>query len=69
MQKHAAILATTADASVLEEIFAASDFNGRIGSIDTANAGVLKCANWASMNHKGRKLSIPSRTRNVATTH
>ena len=68
-EKHVTIPATTTDISTFEEIFVAAGFNGCIGSTDATNIRMLKCANWASINHKGHKLNIPSRTYNITAIH
>ena len=67
--KHVVIPATTTDAKEWEGLFKLSGFNGCIGSTDATHIGMLKCSNWASINHKGHKLNIPSRTYNTTVTH
>ena len=52
-----------------ERLFRQAGFNGCIGSSDATHVGMLSCAIWAKIMHKGFKLNIPSRTYNMTVTH
>ena len=57
------------DVSIFEKIFALAGFNGCIGSTDGTHVGMLQCPSWASINHLGHKLAMPSRNYNATVTH
>ena len=61
--------ASEEDVSVFEKIFALAGFNGCIGSTDGTHVGMLQCPSWATINHTGHKLAIPSRNYNATVTH
>ena len=46
-------------------IFRMAGFNGCIGSTYATHFGMLSCTTQTSINHKGIKLSIPSRDYNI----
>ena len=46
-------------------IFRMAGFNGCIGSTYATHVAMLYCTTWASINHKGIELSIPSRNYNI----
>ena len=50
-------------------MFKLAGFDGCIGSTDATHVGILKCAAWAHIIHKGFKLNIPSRTYNMTVNH
>ena len=52
-----------------ERLFNLAGFNGCIGSTDATHIGMLNCAAWAHILHKGFKLCIPSRTYNMTVAH
>ena len=52
-----------------EHLFNLAGFNGCIGSTDATHIGMLNCAAWAHILHKGFKLCIPSRTYNMTVAH
>ena len=52
-----------------EHLFNLASFNGCIGSTDATHIGMLNCAAWAHILHKGFKLCIPSRTYNMTVAH
>ena len=52
-----------------EKLFKMAGFNGCIGSTDATHIGMLNCAAWAHIIHKGFKLNIPSRTYNMTVNH
>lgn len=68
-EKHVTIPAKTACPSVFEELFKQAGFNGCIGSGDATHVGMLSCASWATIQHKGHKLHIPSRSYNITVSH
>ena len=43
--------------------------NGCIGSSDGTHVGMQQCPNWATQNHKGFKLAIPSWNYNATVSH
>ena len=51
-----------------ERLFRQAGFNGCIGSSDATHVGMLSCAIWAKIMHKGFKLNIPSRTYSMTVT-
>ena len=55
--------------SEFEDLFASAGFNGCIGSTDATHVGMLSCASWAAIAHKGHKLNIPSRSYNATVSH
>ena len=61
--------ATTTDPNEWEQLFRLAGFPGCIGSSDGTHVGMLNCHSWASINHKGPKLNVPSRTYNTTVTH
>ena len=61
--------ASTTDPSEWERLFKLAGFSGCIGSSDGTHIGMLNCHSWATINHKGPKLNIPSRTYNTTVTH
>mmetsp|Transcript_29950 Transcript_29950/g.34794 ORF Transcript_29950/g.34794 Transcript_29950/m.34794 type:complete len:335 (-) Transcript_29950:47-1051(-) len=60
---------STTDPSEWEQLFKTAGFTGCIGSSDGTHVGMLNCHSWATINHKGPKLNIPSRTYNTTVTH
>jgi hypothetical protein len=68
-QKYVVYPASKQDASTFERLFALAGFNGCIGSADGTHVGMLRCPSWASINHTGHKLAIPSRNYNATVTH
>ena len=68
-QKYVIDPASKQDVSIFEKVFALAGFNGCIGSSDGTHVGMLQCPSWASINHLGHKLSIPSRNYNATVTH
>ena len=68
-KKYVVDAATIADVASFQKIFGIAGFNGAMGSSDATQIGMLQCPNWASINHKGFKLAIPSRTYNATVTH
>ena len=52
-----------------EHLFNLAGFNGFIGSTDATHTGMLCCAAWAHMLHKGLNLCILSRTHNTKVAH
>ena len=69
IKKHVSLPATTTDPSEWEQLFRLAGFPGCIGSSDGTHVGMLNCHSWASINHKGPKLNVPSRTYNTTVTH
>ena len=67
--KHVRNPALTTDLNEFGHLFTAAGFSGCIGSTDATHVGMLSCANWATHNHLGHKLSVPSRTYNVTVSH
>ena len=55
--------------SDMERLLCMAGFNGYIGSSGATHIGMLCCAAWAHMMHKGYKLNIPSHTYNMTTNH
>ena len=68
-RNHVTLASGMSDPSIHEELYGQAGFNGCIGSADATHVGMLKCASWAGVNHKGFKLHIPSRTYNLTTSH
>ena len=68
-KKHVSLPASTTDPSEWERLFKLAGFSGCIGSSDGTHIGMLNCHSWATINHKGPKLNIPSRTYNTTVTH
>lgn len=59
----------TMDKSRIEKLFNIAGLNGCYGSSDGTHIGLLSCPSWAFNNHKGFKLSVPSRNYNATVTH
>ena len=68
-KKYVTDAATHVHVSDFEKIFAMADFDGCVGSSDATHIGMLSCPVWASNNHKGHKLAVPSRNYNATVTH
>ena len=61
--------ATNMNPSTMGDLFYLAGLNGCIGSSDGTHVGMQQCPTWASQNHKGFKLAIPSRNYNATVTH
>ena len=68
-KKHVIDVANSISVSEHERLFRLAGFNGCIGSSDGSHVSMLNCLNWASVSHKGPKLSCPARTYNLTVTH
>ena len=68
-KKHVLDVARTISVSEHEKLFKSAGFNGCIGSSDGTHISMLNCSSWASIGHKGPKLSYPARTYNLTVTH
>ena len=68
-KRHAIDYASKANVASFQIIFSLAGFDGAMGSSDATNIGILTCPHWASVNHKGFKLAIPSRNYNATVTH
>ena len=68
-KKHVIDVAKNITFSENEKLFKEAGFNGCIGSADATHVSMLKCASWASVNHKGFKLNHPARTYNLTVNH
>ena len=68
-KKHVLDLANSISISEHEKLFRQAGFNGCIGSTDATHVSMLNCASWASIGHKGFKLSFPARSYNMTVSH
>ena len=66
---HVTVPASTTPPSEWESLFKQAGFPGCIGSSGATHVGMLKCHSWATINHKGHKLNVPSRTYNTTVSH
>ena len=67
--KHVKIPAKNLSPSEFEELFKQVGFNRCIGSSDYIHVGMWSCVSWATIQHKGHKLNIPSRSYNITVSH
>ena len=68
-KKHVTIPAHNMSYSSTTKLFHQAGLNGCLGSSDGTHVGMQRCPAWATINHKGFKLAIPSRNYNATVTH